>query len=51
MGYDRDGKPDYETWLREKEGNDPYAELQDAVNRTVDSMYDWMDTDSSDDED
>jgi len=38
--YSSDGKPDYETWSKTKEGDNPYKSLEDSVNRTVDSMYD-----------
>ncbi|GBU26913.1 hypothetical protein R84B8_00429 [Treponema sp. R8-4-B8] len=39
MGFDSDGKPDYETWLRMKEGNSPYRELEDAINISVENKY------------
>jgi len=50
-GFDEDGKPDFETWQKMKEGDSPYRTLEESVNRTVDSMYDWMNTDPSNDED
>ena len=41
----------YEEWLAEGNGAREDETLEEAVSRTVDSMYDWMDTDSSDNED
>jgi len=30
---------DFDDWLREKEGNNPYKGLEDAVGKTVSNMY------------
>ena len=42
MGFDRDGKPDYETWLKMKEreeGNRSTQPLEKLIEKTVDNMY------------
>lgn len=39
---DYNDKPSYEEWLRQKENDSPYKDLEDAVKKTVDSMYDGL---------
>jgi len=43
--FGRDDNPSFEDWLKEKEGNSPYKDLEDAIGKTVDSMYDGITSD------
>jgi hypothetical protein len=43
-GFEKNGKPDYETWLKMKEGGDPLEDLANAVKRTLDSAYKGVDS-------
>ena len=45
MRFDKNGKPDYETWLKMKEleeGTHPNQSLYDAVDKTLDKMFEGV---------